>query len=366
MNRSGTYFISDSLDSGSVYDVYLSSATLVYVLVLADPRTRLPVCVCLYFKSKLKVRSSYLGFESFRSTEIRSNSEEKLVGPLESPLSFSTHFSVRQLQKIDPLHKHLLNPHSFHKAVTMCQYTTVLPSECTMDATNLASPVKKSRRKRFRFAPETSQVVGTVLSRDDYTDEEINNCWWSKEMRRMFRSSAKNTIETAVAHMDSDMIYLLDGSYQFAQDLAGSLYTDDIKEILQDPSSHTRRLEIWSKKGTSACGLERFISKVQSLERKADYVRFRRSVVYMSKTTRTAEEIAEVAIQLSVTSRIYARMVGHAEAQNAARKALRDHTIVVSPESKEKAPLTKRSSRRRLMRSRKVAPEVLLHRPHDE
>jgi hypothetical protein len=229
-----------------------------------------------------------------------------------------------------------------------------------MDATNLINPVKQSRRKRFRFAPETSQVVGTVLSRYDYTDEEKNNCWWSKEMRHSFRSSAKNTIETAVATMEEDMIYLLDDSYKFAQDLAGSLYNDDIEEILQDPSLHTRRLEVWSKKGTSACGLERFISKLQSLERKADYVRFRRSVVYMSKTTRAAEEIAEVAIQLSVTSRIYARMVGHAEAhilQDATRKVLRDHTNVpvVSPESKEKPSLSKR---RCLMRQRTIAADV--------
>jgi hypothetical protein len=61
-----------------------------------------------------------------------------------------------------------------------------------------------------------------------------------------------------------------------------SAYSTDnegIEEILQDPSLHTRRLEVWSKKGTSACGLERFISKPQSLERRAAYSRFRRSVV---------------------------------------------------------------------------------------
>ncbi len=174
----------------------------------------------------------------------------------------------------------------------------------------------------------------------------------------MFRFSAKNTIESAVAHMDSDMIYLLDGSYQFALDLAGSLYSDDIDEILQDPSSHTRRLEVWSKKGTSACGLERFISKLQSLERRADYVRIRRNVIDMSAITRTVEEIAEVATRLSLTSRVYARRVGHAESpilHCARRKSVRSHTM--EPESKasritrtrKSLPPPKRSTWRRLM-----------------
>lgn len=74
--------------------------------------------------------------------------------------------------------------------------------------------------------------------------------------------------------MDEVMIYLIDDPYKIAQDVADSLYNEDIEEILQDPRLHTRRLEVGSKKGAGACGLGHFILKLQSLERRAAYSRF--------------------------------------------------------------------------------------------
>jgi hypothetical protein len=236
-----------------------------------------------------------------------------------------------------------------------------------MAAANLANPVvkKQSRsRKRFRFHPEMSQVVATVLSRDDFSKEETSNYWWSKEKSRKFRSAACLVIETARANKDANMMHLIDDSYKFAKDVAGGCLKDEaIEEILQDPSLHTRRLEVWSTQGHDACGLERMLSQLQQLERRADYMRLRRNVVKMSETARTVEEIAKVATRLSLTSRVYARMVGHAESPilhcAPRRQAVRSHTrmvplmesktSIVVTRTRNSLPPPKRSSWRRLM-----------------
>jgi hypothetical protein len=264
-----------------------------------------------------------------------------------------------------------------HDRIPLCK--------CTMAAANLAHPLnKQTPRKRFRFAPEISQVVGTVLSRDDFTEQENSNYWWNKEQTLTFRSAACIVIETARANKDENMIYLIDDSYKFAKDVAGCSKDsykfakdvagcskdDAIEAILQDPSLHTRRLEIWSAKEQDACGLERMISKFQQLERRADFVRLQLYVVNTSETTRTVEEIAEIATRLSLTSRLYARMVGHAEAHillSSKRKAVDWHTMEeVAPESKNRTisctrdiPLPpKRSIWRRLIRRGKAVITV--------
>jgi hypothetical protein len=250
-----------------------------------------------------------------------------------------------------------------HNPIPLCK--------CTMAAANLANPLnKQSRRKSFRFAPVISQVIGTVLSRNDFTVKEKSNYWWNREESLTFQSAACVVIETARANKDENMIYLIDESYKFAKNVAGCLKAADaIENILQDPSLHTRRLEVWSTQGLDVCGLERMISKVQQRERRADYVRITRYVVNMSQTTRTVEEIAQVATRLSLTNRVYARMVGHAEAQilpSSKRKAVRCHTMEVAPESKNPTisctrkilPAPKRSIWRRLMRGGKAVVTV--------
>jgi hypothetical protein len=238
-----------------------------------------------------------------------------------------------------------------------------------MAAAKLAKPYNEQcRRKIFRFAPEISQVVGTVLSRHDFTVEEKSNYWWSKEKKRSFRSDACVVVETARANKDKKMIYLIDDSYKFAKDVAGCLEDDAIDDIFKDPSLHTCRLEVWSAKEQDACGLERMISQLQHLERRADYAR-RRYIVTMSDTTRTVEEIAKVATRLSLTNRVYARMVGHAEAQilpSSKRKAGRCPTMQFAPESKKNTisctrkilPPPKRSIWRRIMRGGKAVVTV--------
>jgi hypothetical protein len=235
----------------------------------------------------------------------------------------------------------------------MYNHTTIPLCKCTMAVANLVNPpVKQSRRKRFRFAPEISQVVDTVLSRDDFTEEETSNYWWSKEKSHTIRSDACLIIETARANKDDDMIYLVDDSYKFAKEIAGYLKEDAIDDILHDPSLHTRLLEVWYTKEWDACGLESMISQLQRMERRADFACLRRYVIQMSKTTtRTQEEMAEIAIRLSLTSRVYARMVGHAEANilyPSERKAVRCHTIV--------APLESKTSRITITRTRKSLP----------
>jgi hypothetical protein len=253
----------------------------------------------------------------------------------------------------------------------MYDSTTIPLCKRTVVAANSANPVKQSHRKRFRFAPEISQVVDTGLSRDDFTEEETSNYWWSREKSHTLRSAACLIIETARANKDDDMmIHLIDDSYKFAKDATGCLKVDAIEDILQDPSLHSRLLEVWYTKEQDACGLEPMISQLQKLERRADYACLLRYVVNMSETTRTVEEIAEIAIRISLTSRVYARMVGHAEANilySSRRKAVRCHTMVAPLESKtsritctrKSLPPPKRSAWRRLTgRGKAVTADV--------
>jgi hypothetical protein len=230
-----------------------------------------------------------------------------------------------------------------------------------------------ARRKRFRFAPETSQVVGRVLCRDDLSEEEKSSYWWTKEKKHKFRSAANLVIQTTRANTGSsprnttsansddsdsssdtsttashkDMINLIDYSYKLAKNVSSHFGKDAMDELFADPSVYTRRLETWSCANNGpehnehehqyihmdAYGLERMVSKVQQLERRADHVCIRRHVVNMSRANHqssqsqtsptsltnitpsySVEEIAQVANRLSLTSRVYARMVGHAEA----------------------------------------------------
>jgi hypothetical protein len=73
-------------------------------------------------------------------------------------------------------------------------------------------------KRRLSFAPEISQVVGTVLSRDDITAQEKKSCWYSYNDYVDIRTDARAVVRiTRINH--GELPKMLLASYKLIRDV---------------------------------------------------------------------------------------------------------------------------------------------------
>jgi hypothetical protein len=181
-----------------------------------------------------------------------------------------------------------------------------------VDSSNTNKANKPLRKRRLTFASEISAVIGTVLSREDYTVKEKNVCYWSKKERSVLRANALQQIITLRERGQHCMV-LLDDSLQVAQYLSKSLADKEVDSLLTDPSNYTSKLEAWSLNGQGRRGLEKHISVFQKRERSATAREIRGMVLDTQRMGVSRKEAAEVYAEQSLASRIYARKMGDAD-----------------------------------------------------
>jgi hypothetical protein len=179
--------------------------------------------------------------------------------------------------------------------------------------TNKASSTIKKRR--LTFAPEISKVIGTVISREDYTVKEKKNCYWSKIERSKLRTNATELIRT-LRERGQHCMMLLDDSLEVAQYLSTSLAVKEVDSLLKDPSNYTSKLEAWTLNGQVWRGLERYLSVFQK-KRTATQQGIITMFLHTHRMGVSSEEAAEIYAEQSLASRIYARCMGDADYSSA-------------------------------------------------
>jgi hypothetical protein len=201
----------------------------------------------------------------------------------------------------------------------MCLLTTISSPEYFVDCKGAAKASgirKKSIKRRLSFAPEISCIVATVLPLHEYTDKEIESCWWSASDHETFRVDSK-AVALRVKKCGSSFIALLDDSYVAAHDLSFRLSESAVDDLLTDPSKYTSKLEAWTLIGQERRGLEKSISGLQRFERKIGARESRGIVLELEQMGISGDEIGKLYALHCRTSRIYARMMGNADRRSA-------------------------------------------------
>jgi hypothetical protein len=178
----------------------------------------------------------------------------------------------------------------------------------------MAMVTKTARKRRLTFATDVSQV--TVLSLEDYTQEEKANCWWSSSEHKGFIKSAKDTMREARI-FQRQLITNIEDAYKTAQLLAIRQDYKGFKGLLRDPSQHSAKLEEWAVHANGCRGLEKHISTFQRQTRKSGAFYIRSMVIEGERMGIRDVEIAEVYTEQARTYSLYARMVGEADYRGA-------------------------------------------------
>jgi hypothetical protein len=164
------------------------------------------------------------------------------------------------------------------------------------------------KKRRLRFAPTISTVVGEGLSREDYTEQEKKNCWFSSE--EMFRSRAHaKRVMTLIMHSGQHFLKMIDDSFKLAQFLSTSLQEKELDALMRDPNNYRSEIDASEFNGHGRRGLERQMSVFQKMRARDIRVK----VLHSQSMDLTSEEIAEIYAEDCLASRIYSRWMGRVD-----------------------------------------------------
>jgi hypothetical protein len=184
------------------------------------------------------------------------------------------------------------------------------PSDISLDTLGLGD---KAEKRSVRFASNVSKIVGRVLSRDDFSEDEKADYWIERKEFVHCQSKAWIVVKTLKKHGPAHVLFL-EESYKVAQALSEFMVDDnDIKVFFGDPSRYTEKIEIWAAANYDQRGLERYISPLQKRQHALEKYETRRMVLVAAKKGMRVDELAEIYAAISWTTCIYSRMLGHAD-----------------------------------------------------
>jgi hypothetical protein len=184
------------------------------------------------------------------------------------------------------------------------------PSDISLDTLGIGD---KAEKRSVRFASNVSKIVGRVLSRDDFSENEKADYWIGRKEFVHCQSKAKIVVTTIKKHGPAYVVFL-EESYKVAQNLSEFMVDDnDIKVFFGDPSRYTEKVEIWSAANYDQRGLERYIYPLQKSQRALEKYGTRRMVLVAAKMGMRVDELAAMYAAISWTTCIYSRMLGHAD-----------------------------------------------------
>jgi hypothetical protein len=144
--------------------------------------------------------------------------------------------------------------------------------------------------------------IWTGPSLDEYTDEEIESCWWTPEETDFFRADCKHIIQ----EVTRAPIKLRNDSYRHAKMISECFSQSACEAVLTNPKYYTSQLKTWSVTCHGRRGLEKYISRMQRVERTKQVQHARALVLEMTRSGANSRE-----------SSVYARMVGDADQHTA-------------------------------------------------
>jgi hypothetical protein len=183
-------------------------------------------------------------------------------------------------------------------------------------ATSATTTARERNKRRFSFAPEISQVVGTVLSRDEITAQEKKSCWYSYNEYADIRAEARTVVEFTRKH-HRELTKTLQASYSIVDDIVDNFLDDhEFESLMMDPSPLASVVEKWCLSSNDCRGLEKSMTRCIRNQRSAN-AREARGIVFQTGFMRlTRIEIAHAYALESQLSCVYARVMAHADYQS--------------------------------------------------
>jgi hypothetical protein len=165
-----------------------------------------------------------------------------------------------------------------------------------------------NKKRHLTFAPTISTVVGTGLSREDYTDQEKKDCWWATEEMIRSRAHAKRVM-TLIMHSGQHFLKMIDDSFKMAQLLSSSLQEKEMDALMRDPTNYCSEIDASEFNGHGRRGLERQMMVFQKMKVREIRVK----VLHSQSMDLSSEDIAEKYAEESLASRIYSRWMGRVD-----------------------------------------------------
>jgi hypothetical protein len=174
------------------------------------------------------------------------------------------------------------------------------------------TPQHKSKRKKVRFSRD--EIVQYVTARSEMTLEETKSIWWSPAEMQEFRHTAKIiSRETRGAEW---MIRSLEESCNIARQIAKSCSDEMLMEEKTWEHLEPRQdLVDWCRYGHSRRGMERWFCKAHKEIRADTTSKARRRILEMQRCD--DDFLRRISERFSRSSRIFARLIGEADAKAA-------------------------------------------------
>jgi hypothetical protein len=217
------------------------------------------------------------------------------------------------------------------------------PLEQTAQAPVKTQQAENDTRSRARFAPQSSlEQVEYTISRLDMTEREIRACWWTSEEQDASHRHTRTIVQRTKHHPQNETFVAktINRAYHkacrsvnvtFAQD--SPLSDVDIAAICSDDDLlASKSLRCWAARCEARRGLEKYLI---TEERQAHAALHRENVLSAASnafivqsssagddtssvcsvsTTVDDEMIGLCSVQTSAVSRVFARMIGEADA----------------------------------------------------
>lgn len=194
----------------------------------------------------------------------------------------------------------------------------ISPRSVTITFSVATNSVHKSgKRKHISFASVEAEVVGHVLARGDFTRTELVNYWYTRHEYVSMKTYSRAAIITTRRH-HPELAALVDASYRTAQDVVTRADhckdSHEIINILDEPDLYTLKLQEWSLQGNDRRGLEKATTN-HVLGSRLKQAREARYLVLETQFSLCGEQVGAQYATDTRLSRLYARMMGHADQQ---------------------------------------------------
>lgn len=180
-----------------------------------------------------------------------------------------------------------------------------------------ADAKKAPKKRQLRFNVVESKVIGHTFNLQDLRSSELKAYWWTKTEQKRFRENAKSAIARSRSDpVVKDMLSLINDSYRLATVLSLRGDPDEVSSALEKPSHYTYcLLDDWTAlHETHDCrGMERYASKFHRTNCSPETKRWRQNVVKMHAAGEPPEKIAEEYGDSNLASKVFSRMLGHAD-----------------------------------------------------
>jgi hypothetical protein len=157
-----------------------------------------------------------------------------------------------KLQRQGRDHKTPKREHCFHPEGSTVRYgifiimrvtTNAITPDFIANSHGISNSERKSAQRKISFARVLSQVVGVVLSLDEFTEEEIRNCWWSYRDKQRSKVQSRGSI-SAIRRNGHAFVDTIQNSYKMAHQLSMHITADGT--LLKNDDLHSSDLQSWT------------------------------------------------------------------------------------------------------------------------